>query len=72
MPSSFHIPMPYVMSYDVRPLDTLKEKENLLKNASENPHFIFFEHDPVHELGTVKYNEQGRIVLDKLLKISEL
>lgn len=72
MPSSYHIPMPYVMSYDVRPLDTLKEKENLLKNACENPHFIFFEHDPVHELGTVKYNEQGRMVLDQLLKIEEL
>jgi glyoxylase-like metal-dependent hydrolase (beta-lactamase superfamily II) len=72
MPSSFHIPMPYVMSYDIRPLDTLREKEILLKNASENSHFIFFEHDPIHELSTVKYNEQGRIVLDKLLKINEL
>jgi glyoxylase-like metal-dependent hydrolase (beta-lactamase superfamily II) len=72
MPSSFHIPMPYVMAYDIRPLETLKEREVLYKKVLDRKAMIFFEHDPIHELGNLKINESGRIVLDQLLKISEL
>lgn len=72
MPSSYHIPMPYVMAYDIRPLDTLSEREKLYAKVLEKNAFIFFEHDPIHELGSLKKNEQGRIVLNHLGRVSEL
>jgi glyoxylase-like metal-dependent hydrolase (beta-lactamase superfamily II) len=72
MPSSYHIPMPYVMAYDIRPLETLKEREILYKKVLDKKAMIFFEHDPLYELGNLKINESGRIVLDQLVKVSEL
>ena len=71
LPSSFHIGMPYVMSYDVRPLVTLKEKKRLLEEAVERKDILFFEHDPQMECCTVKRNEKGRIVLDEALQLEE-
>ena len=64
--------MPYIMSYDIRPLDTLSEKQQLLEQAAEEGHILFFEHDPLVECATVKKNEQGRIVLDKTFLLSSL
>jgi glyoxylase-like metal-dependent hydrolase (beta-lactamase superfamily II) len=72
MPSSFHIPMPYVMAYDIRPLETLSEREKLYQKVLDKNGFIFFEHDPVNELGSLKKNDHGRIVLDQLVNVSEL
>ncbi len=72
MPSSYHIGMPYVMSYDVRPLETLREKRNLLENAVENNHVLFFEHDARVECATVKKNERGRIILHETFKLEEI
>lgn len=72
MPSSYHIPMPYVMAYDIRPLDTLAEREILYKKVLEQKAMIFFEHDPLNELGSIKLNESGRIVLDQLVKVNEI
>ncbi len=72
MPSAYHIPMPYVMCYDIRPLETLKEKERLLNEAVEHGDILFFEHDPVNQCGTVKRNEKGRIVIDRCFPLSEL
>lgn len=66
-PSSFHIPMPYVMSYDVRPLVTLQEKDIILQQAVEHEHVLVFEHDPAIKAATVKRDERGRIVLDKVI-----
>ena len=68
IPSQWHIPMPYVMAYDVRPLVSMVEKANILEQATrENWHFIF-EHDPSVEAATVVKNEQGKIVLNKIIK----
>ncbi|MBK8195054.1 MAG: MBL fold metallo-hydrolase [Lewinellaceae bacterium] len=64
MPSQWHIGMPYIMAYDVRPLVTLKEKAAMLSEAARRRFILFFEHDPVVECGTVR-DEGGRIVLDK-------
>jgi glyoxylase-like metal-dependent hydrolase (beta-lactamase superfamily II) len=64
MPSHFHISLPWVMSYDVRPLVTLKEKEAMLKKAAEEDQILFFEHDPEFAFGTVIYQD-GKIILDK-------
>ena len=72
MPSAYHIPMPYVMCYDIRPLETLKEKERLLNEAVEFGDILFFEHDPVNQCGTVKRNDKGRIVIDRCFPLSEL
>lgn len=59
IPSAAHIPIPYVMGYDVRPLDTLKEKESVLTKAAEKNWTLFFEHDPLIECVHVENTERG-------------
>lgn len=63
MPSSGHLGAPYVMSYDLRPLDTMKEKARMLGEALENDYLLFFEHDPAAICITVTKNEKGRVVI---------
>ena len=64
--SPSHIGMPYIMGYDIRPLQTMKEKELFLTTAVEQEHILFFEHAKKIEACTVKRNEKGRIVADKM------
>lgn len=71
LPSIGHIPLPYVMGYDVRPLITLQEKEAFLKDAADNQWILFFEHDPVNECCTVKHTEKG-VRLDRTFPLSEI
>ena len=59
LPSVGHIPLPYVMSYDTRPLLTLQEKATFLKQATEEQYIIFFEHDAVNECCTLRMTEKG-------------
>jgi len=59
LPSAGHIPMPYVMSYDVRPLLTLQEKERIFSRALAEDWTIFLEHDPIHECVTLQQTEKG-------------
>lgn len=59
IPSVGHIPLPYVMGYDVRPLETLKEKERLLNEAADNNWVVFFEHDPSIECVDLQRTERG-------------
>ena len=59
LPSQGHIPIPYVMAYDMFPLTTLNEKKSFLKEAVENDYTLFFEHDPVHECCTLQQTEKG-------------
>ena len=54
-----HIPLPYVMGYDTRPLLTMGEKELFLDNAANNDFHIFLEHDAHHEICTVQHTEKG-------------
>lgn len=72
IPSAWHINMPYVMAYDMRPLETLKEKAAILEAAVTEGWYLIFEHDPVTECATVKRNEYGKIVVDKAYKLSEI
>ncbi len=65
LPSQGHIPIPYVMGYDVRPLETMKEKEVLLKEALDNNYLLFFDHDPLVDCCTVEMTEKGIRVKDK-------
>ncbi|WP_235299034.1 MBL fold metallo-hydrolase [Portibacter marinus] len=71
MPSSYHIRMPYVMSYDIRPLDTLNEKKEFLEFAMENDIYIIFEHDPIYECGKVAKDDQQRFYFSELKMLSE-
>lgn len=59
IPSVGHLPIPFVMGYDVRPLETLKEKELILKTAMDNDWTLFFEHDPTIECIKLERTEKG-------------
>jgi glyoxylase-like metal-dependent hydrolase (beta-lactamase superfamily II) len=59
LPSQGHIPIPYVMAYDMFPLTTLNEKKSFLKEASENGYVLFFEHDPQYECCSLQQTERG-------------
>lgn len=59
LPTTGHIPLPYVMGYDTRPLLTMKEKELFLSKAAEENYYLFLEHDIKSELCTVKHTERG-------------
>lgn len=59
IPSVGHIPLPYVMAYDMFPLTTLMEKKSLLTEAMEQEYILFFEHDPVNECCSLKQTERG-------------
>ncbi len=59
MPSTAHIPMPWVMAFDVRPLQTLKDRERFYKEAIENDYVLFFEHDLYHECAILHGTEKG-------------
>lgn len=71
VPTQGHIPVPYVMGYDVRPLDTMNEKQQTLKRATETPTILFFEHDPVHEACTVEMTEKG-VRFKENIRLSDL
>ncbi len=59
MPSVGHIPLNYVMGYDVRPLLTMQEREPFMKRAADEEYILFLEHDPVNECCTVQHTEKG-------------
>jgi glyoxylase-like metal-dependent hydrolase (beta-lactamase superfamily II) len=71
IPSAGHIPVSYVMGYDTKPLETLKEKELILNEALTNNWVLFFEHDPYIECVTLEKTERGARKKDTLL-LSEL
>lgn len=59
LPAMAHIPIPYVMAYDMFPLTTLNEKKSFLAEAQQNDFVLFFEHDAVHECCTLQATEKG-------------
>ncbi|MBU2995871.1 MBL fold metallo-hydrolase [Cellulophaga baltica] len=59
LPTVGHIPLPYVMGYDTRPLLTLQEKEKFLKIAAQNDYYLFLEHDAHNQICTVQETEKG-------------
>jgi glyoxylase-like metal-dependent hydrolase (beta-lactamase superfamily II) len=71
LPSQGHIPLPYVMGYDMFPLTTLNEKSSFLKEALEGDYVLFFEHDPVYECCTLQQTEKG-IRPKEFFKLEEL
>ena len=59
IPSVHHLPLPYVMSYDVRPLSTMNEKTAILNQAVKENWVLFFEHDPLIECARLELTERG-------------
>ena len=59
LPTAGHLPLPYVMGYDTRPLLTLPEKEKFLKEAAQNNYYLWLEHDAHNPIITVEETEKG-------------
>ena len=59
IPTVGHLPIPYIMSYDTRPLITLNEKKAFLIDAVQKETLLFLEHDPIHELISIHQTEKG-------------
>jgi len=70
LPSVGHIPLPYVMGYDTRPLLTLQEKKIFLETAAQKGHTLFLEHDYFHSCCTVKQTERG-VKLDQAFQFED-
>jgi hypothetical protein len=59
IPTVGHLPVPYIMGYDTRPLKTLEEKSIFLDKALNNNYLLFMEHDAANELISLKKTEKG-------------
>ncbi len=70
MPSTAHVPMPWIMAYDTRPLQTLKDRERFYKEAIEQNYILFFEHDLYHEACTLHDTPKG-IRVNKTGKLTD-
>ena len=66
IPMASHVPLPYIMGYDIRPLVTLEEKKRTLARALDEGWLLFIEHDPAAEIITVKRTEKGYAIKERL------
>ncbi|MEL1240964.1 MBL fold metallo-hydrolase [Flavobacterium flavipallidum] len=71
LPTVGHIPIPYVMGYDTRPLLTMDEKTKFMNAAADNNYYLFLEHDAHNEIITVKHTEKG-VRLKEVFSCSEI
>jgi glyoxylase-like metal-dependent hydrolase (beta-lactamase superfamily II) len=71
LPSVGHIPLPYVMGYEVRPLVTMQERQDYWQEIVDEEYILLFEHDPVHECCTLQHTEKGIRVKD-IFKLSDI
>jgi glyoxylase-like metal-dependent hydrolase (beta-lactamase superfamily II) len=71
LPSAGHIPIPYIMAYDMFPLTSLNEKKSFLQEAVDNNYILYFEHDKEHECCTLEMTEKG-VRAKECFKLSEL
>ena len=70
VPTAGHIPVPYLMGYDVRPLITMDEKSSILKSAVKQNTLLFMQHDPYNEIVVLKDTEKG-VRLDVGMSLKE-
>lgn len=71
LPTAGHLPLPYVMGYDTRPLLTMPEKSKFLTTAAENNYYLWLEHDAHNEIITVENTEKG-VRLKEVFKCEEI
>lgn len=72
IPSLEHLPVNYVMAYDIKPLESMRDRQAFLDEAVANNYILFFEHDPINECCTVKKNERGVFIEDEIFKLENL
>ncbi|HNQ26473.1 MAG TPA: MBL fold metallo-hydrolase [Aquaticitalea sp.] len=71
LPTAGHLPLPYVMGYDTRPLITLEEKQQFLDMAADGNFFLFLEHDAHNQIITVKHTDRG-VALNEIYTTNEI
>jgi len=71
LPTTGHIPLPYVMGYDTRPLLTIDEKAKFLNAAADNGHYLLLGHDAHHEVITVQHTDKG-VRLKEVFKAADI
>ncbi len=71
-PTYGHIPLPYVMGYDVRPLTTMEERAEFLPWLKEEEIILFYEHDPENECGMVIQNDRGKYISGETFPLSDI
>ncbi len=69
IPLASHVNLPYIMSYDHYPLETLEEKKRVLGRAADEDWILFFEHDPVIAACRIKRTEKGRFEISEEIEI---
>jgi glyoxylase-like metal-dependent hydrolase (beta-lactamase superfamily II) len=72
IPSLSHLPVNYVMAYDIKPLESMRDRQLFLVEAVEKDYVLFFEHDPKQECCTVTRNEKGVFVPKDIFPLSAL
>ena len=71
LPTAGHLPLPYVMGFDTRPLLTLGEKDTFLKEAADNNYYLWLEHDAHNPIITVEHTDKG-VRLKERFKIEDV
>jgi glyoxylase-like metal-dependent hydrolase (beta-lactamase superfamily II) len=66
IPTVCHLPLPYIMGYDLSPLQTLETKRWVLDRACEEKWLLLFEHDPIVQAGRVRRDTEGKYMLDEV------
>ncbi len=72
IPTSSHIPLPYIMAYDLRPVITLEEKKNLFPKALEEDWIFYYGHDPYFTASKIELTEKGYRAKNKVKELDEL
>ena len=72
MPSTAHVRLPYVMAYDIRPLDTLEERKTFYERAVSEQNYLFLEHDPFNEIFTISQDERNRYGVKEVYSLNDL
>ena len=69
VPTSSHVPIPYVMGYDIQPLETVKEKKSIFPQAVEEEWKLIFEHDPFITAATIQKTDKGFSIKEKFVDL---
>ncbi len=68
-PTSFHVPIPYIMAYDLEPVETVRARQRWYAEAAYKGWMLFFQHDPEHPLWTIRKNPKGRYQRDQRIDV---
>lgn len=72
IPSLGHLPVNYVMAYDIKPLESMRDRQTFLDDAIAGNYILFFEHDPINECCTVSKNERGQFIPGQVFNLDTI